>query len=348
VVPLQALAVCALGGAFCQFLKTPLPWMIGPLLAIALLKFSGVPLIAPKDGRELGQLVIGTALGLYFTSQVAREVLGNWRLLIAAALLATALGWICGLFLARYTGIDKTTAFFTSVPGGATEMAILGKRFGAKVDCIALAQSLRILMVVVIIPFALTLSGAHGAGDFARTSMPADGVGLLQLGALGTSAGALPAWLRMSSAFMLEPLAVTIALTVGEIRLSSMPTLISNAGQLLIGCALGSRFEQEFVGKAPRYLLAVAFSVVLAILLAALCGWLLARLGGLAFPTMVLATAPGGIAEMCITAKVLQLGVPLVTAAHVSRVLILVTTAAPLFRLVERLNAKRAMNHGPL
>lgn len=57
---------------------------------------------------------------------------------------------------------------------------------------------------------------------------------------------------------------------------------------------------------------------------------------------MVLATAPGGIAEMCITAKVLQLGVPLVTAAHVTRVLILVTTTAPRFRLAKRLSANSA------
>jgi hypothetical protein len=69
---------------------------------------------------------------------------------------------------------------------------------------------------------------------------------------------------------------------------------------------------------------------------------LLASLGGLAIPTMVLATAPGGIAEMCITAKVLRLGVPLVTAAHVTRVLMLVTTTAPLYRLVLRLRARRA------
>jgi len=32
---------------------------------------------------------------------------------------------------------------------------------------------------------------------------------------------------------------------------------------------------------------------------------------------------------MCVTAKVLQLGVPLVTAAHVTRVIILVTTNGP-------------------
>jgi uncharacterized protein len=59
---------------------------------------------------------------------------------------------------------------------------------------------------------------------------------------------------------------------------------------------------------------------------------LLAWASGLHFATLVLATAPGGIAEMCITAKVLQLGVPLVTAAHVTRVVVLITTKGPTYR----------------
>ncbi len=60
-------------------------------------------------------------------------------------------------------------------------------------------------------------------------------------------------------------------------------------------------------------------------------GW-----SGLPAASLMLATAPGGIAEMCITAKVLQLGVPLVTAAHVTRVLVLVNATAPLYRQTRR------------
>jgi uncharacterized membrane protein AbrB (regulator of aidB expression) len=77
----------------------------------------------------------------------------------------------------------------------------------------------------------------------------------------------------------------------------------------------------------------VASSVLVAMALSAAFALLLARLGSVAPGTMVLATAPGGIAEMCITAKVVQLGVPLVTAAHVARVVMLVTLTAPVFRL---------------
>ncbi|MGP1679419.1 MAG: AbrB family transcriptional regulator [Burkholderiales bacterium] len=67
--------------------------------------------------------------------------------------------------------------------------------------------------------------------------------------------------------------------------------------------------------------------------LQALCASPLARFGGLAISIMLLATAPGVIAEMCIGGTALQLGMPLVTAAHITRVLMLVTTTAPLSRL---------------
>jgi uncharacterized membrane protein AbrB (regulator of aidB expression) len=48
--------------------------------------------------------------------------------------------------------------------------------------------------------------------------------------------------------------------------------------------------------------------------------------------TLVLATAPGGIAEMAITAKVLQLGAPVVTAFQVCRLITVLVLVEPLYR----------------
>ena len=52
---------------------------------------------------------------------------------------------------------------------------------------------------------------------------------------------------------------------------------------------------------------------------------------GLAPATFVLGTSPGGIAEMCVTAKVLQLGVPAATAPHVVRYLVVLIITRPLW-----------------
>ena len=139
----------------------------------------------------------------------------------------------------------------------------------------------------------------------------------------------------MPNAFMFGPLAVAIALTVSEVQLSSLPRMLSNAAQVLLGCALGARFERRSLQSAPRYVAAVLASVARGDRRGRLWPRCARRgVGACPLPTLVLATAPGGIAEMCITAKVLQLGVPLVTAAHVTRVLVLITTTGPGFRAV--------------
>src|SRR5437899_8065867 len=94
-----------------------------------------------------------------------------WWLLLFAALFALALGYFCGYLVARLAGVDRTTAVLASVPGGAAEMAVLGERYGARVDEVAAAQTLRILMVVIIIPSAFAALELHGADAFAPVSV---------------------------------------------------------------------------------------------------------------------------------------------------------------------------------
>ena len=338
--PLLALALCAIGGALFSWLRTPLPWMIGPLLTMAVCNFAGARLRAPAGGRPAGQIIIGCALGLYFTPTVVGEVASYWPLLVTAALFALVLAAACGWFLSRFTDTDRTTAFFASVPGGAAEMAILGERYGGKVDRIALAQSLRILVVVVVVPFALTYSGVQGSHIYVPSRAEFNWPGLAALTGLGVGAGMMLAALRMANPFMFGPLLVAALITATGGQLSSVPQWATNLGQLLLGCALGSRFEKQFLGNLARFGAAVLGSIAGALLVAGLFSGMLAWLTGLPAATLMLATAPGGIAEMCITAKVLQLGVPLVTAAHVTRVLVLISATAPLFRLAKHL-AKR-------
>ena len=68
-------------------------------------------------------------------------------------------------------------------------------------------------------------------------------------------------------------------------------------------------------------------------LLLALAAALLLSLGmGLHWATLILGTSPGGIAEMAITAKVLQLGVPVVTAYQVCRLVAVLVLVEPLYR----------------
>jgi len=334
------LAVCLAGGALCAWLRTPLPWMIGPLGAMALVQFAGASLEAPRFGRETGQAVIGIALGLYFTPAVAREVVANAPALLAAALGVFVVGLLASLLLARTARVDPATAFFSSAIGGAAEMVNLGERNGALADRVALAHSLRLLIVVTTVPIAITLLGQSGSDDYRPVAVPFDAGGLAILAAFGLASAF--AWRRtnLPNAFMMGPLLATIAITASGASLSSMPAPLTNAAQLLLACSLGARFQQSFLREAPRFVAAVVGTIVFMLAALALFAQGLAwATGGLA-ATVMLACSPGGIAEMAITAKVLRVGVAFVTAAHVMRFVIVVLATEPTFRLFQRLARK--------
>jgi membrane AbrB-like protein len=268
-------------------------------------------------------------------------MIGWWPLLIAGAMFAIAFSYVGALALATLAGIDRTTALFASVPAGAMEMATLGERFGARIDRVAAAQSLRIIVVVIVVPFAYTLLDAHGADSFVPVTQAFDGIGLAEL-AVATLAGvAIASWLRIPNPFMLGTLAVAILLTANGVQLSAVPSPVSNAGQCLLGCAMGARFRRDFFQGAPRFVGSVLTIALAGIVAAALFGVLLGWLSGLSPYTLGLGLAPGGFAEMCITAKALQLGVPLVTAFHLTRLVALLLLTAPLFTVVQHWRRRR-------
>jgi membrane AbrB-like protein len=320
----------------CVQIGTPLPWMIGPLFATAAARMSGMHLSCPVAVRQGGQWAIGTALGLYFTSPVL-AVLSTHVLWIALALVfAIALGIACGWLLQRLSGVDGTTAFFAMAVGGASEMAVQGERHGAAVDRVAAAHSLRIMMVVAIIPFTYRALHVHGLDLYEPGARVVHAGGLLALVAL-TSAGALllSRW-NWPNVWVIGPLLVAIGLTAAGIHLSALPEWIPRAGQLCIGIALGTRFTPAFLHTAPRFLGSVALCTLAGMGVAAGFGALLAHASGIHLATAILATSPGGIAEMSLTAKTLELGVPIVTAFHVIRMSVLVLSIGPLFRLMRR------------
>ncbi len=334
------LGLALLAGIVCERLHTPLPWMLGPLLVTAAGSMAGWPLQSSRTLRSAGHWAIGTALGLYFTPQVVSVVVRHAGGILAGIAWALSLGLVFSLVLARLNrgtpGLDAATTYFASAIGGASEMALLAERHGGRVDLVASAHSVRILLVVLLIPFGFQALGLRGLDPFIPGPAQVHGGGLVLLIAL-TCAGALVLQhLGKPTPWILGSLAVAATLTACGIELSALPAWMTHLGQVFIGVALGTRFTPAFLHTAPRWLATVAAGTLAMIVSCAGFAWVLARWMGLHPATVMLGTSPGGIAEMCITAKVLQLGVPIVTAFHVTRMAAVVLLAGPLFGWLRR------------
>jgi len=333
---LPALALAFLAAQLCIVLDTPLPWMIGPLFSTAIACMLGARLTAPVQAREAGQWAIGTALGLYFSAPVLAALARNLGWIALAVAFAVCLGLAAGALLRRLSGCDEATAFFAMAVGGASEMAVQAERHGAAVDRVAAAHSLRIMMVVGSIPFVVRWLAGHGWGAGLDAFVPlagrVDTAGLVVLVAVTSCAALLLKRLRVPNAWVIGPLVVALMLTAAGVQLSRLPEWMIRTGQLFIGVSLGTRFTPQFVHTAPRYLASVAACTLVTLLLAGLFAFCVAGITGMHPGTMVLATSPGGIAEMALTARVLHLGVPVVTAFHVVRMVAVVLGIGPLYR----------------
>ncbi len=323
--------IALVGALLAVKLNTPLPWLLGPLIAVASFRLASMPVACSVPIRCTGQWAIGASLGLYFTPQIVVMISSYWPLVLAGVLFAFLLGALGSLLLHRLGGVDIRTAWFSSAIGGASEMTALSEKYGGRADLVASAHSLRILMVVVIIPFAYQAWGVSGLDTLLTGPKEVHVGGLFLLIVMTALGGLLFQRLGISNSWVLGPLLVSVLLTTTGNELSALPDAFSKAGQLFIGWSLGDKYRQAFFRAAPRFLATVFLFTSFALLLALLLSFLLDGFSAIPFPTLMLAYAPGGIAEMAITAKVLHLGVPIVTAFQVSRMAMVVVCTGPLY-----------------
>jgi uncharacterized protein len=334
-------SVC--GALMAQWIGIPLPWTLGPLIVIASLRLLSIPVNSASPLRNFGQWVIGLTLGLYFTPQVIAVVSSHWFAMIAGLFLALLLA-VYGTYLLHKTGqVDLKTAWFSSAIGGANEMAVLAERYGVRPDLVASAHTVRVIIVVLAVPFACQLFQASGVDSSVLELKEINIFGLLVIALLTFGGGVVAHFLKIPNAWVLGPMFVAMLFTMNEIHFSRVPVELTLIAQLCIGWSLGDRFRPGFFNKAPRFLMCVVIYSATALALAFGYAVLLSMLTDLPLSSLAVSVAPGGIAEMSITAKVLQLGVPLVTAFQVSRMVGVVLLTGPLYLYVVKRFEIRAL-----
>ncbi len=319
------------GALIAEKLSIPLPWTLGPLLVIALLRLNSIPVSSSKLLRNMGQWAIGMTLGLYFTPKVVGVISSYWVAMIAGLLFALFLGFYGTFILSRFGRVDLKTAWFSSAIGGANEMAVLAERFGVRADLVASAHTIRLVLVVLAVPFACDLFNVIGFENTLLEQRSFDFFGFIQICFVAALGGVIAHYLGISNAWILGPMFVVMGFTIAEVQFSSIPSDLTKAAQLFIGWSLGDKFRPGFFNKSPTFLFyVIVFSLSSMVFSFGYAG-LLMFLTDLPLSTLAVSVAPGGIAEMAITAKVLHLGVPFVAAFQVSRMVGVVLLTGPIY-----------------
>jgi membrane AbrB-like protein len=314
----------------------PLPWLLGSLFATALVGLVGAPIQPIRHGRTIGQVVIGSAIGVQFNKTVILTLLSLLHVMAIVALVAIAVGACGALLLMRLGHLDKTTAFFATVPGGVAEMVNIAPRYNAELEPIMLSQTLRVGLIVAVAPF-LVIQFSHTAASALGPAVTMGWPIALVLLAAGAIGGAAFASFTFPNAWFMGAIAAGVAFGLLGLAEGRMPNLVLNPAQILIGASLGVQFRREFLTRLTRIMLASSVVVLFSATSMAVIAAFAALVVGLPVPTLVLAFAPAGMAEMVLTAKVLGLDAPVVAGFQLVRIVIILLLAQPAYRLFARL-----------
>lgn len=314
-----ALALSAVLGFLAARVGVPLAWVLGPMVATAALSLAGLSIFAPQRGRQFGQLIVGTAIGLNVTAGALGQILYWFPAMLVTAVVSMLTAALLSVPYARASRVDQTTAFFSLTPGGLSEMANVGHSEGAQPEPIALAQAIRVALVVFLMPPLILAFGLDGGIESTVAGGTADLLEVTVVFAVGLACVFAFIGLRANNPWMVGALVGGGIVAGLELVDGRMPPALFILGQFLIGVTIGARFKRESLRRLPRVgIMTVIFVILLGIALFgyALLLWLAT---GIDLSSTTLASSPGGLAEMVLTAQALHLNVALVTAFHIVR-----------------------------
>ena len=329
------LAAATAAGYLATLIGMPLPWMIGPLLLAVLMGVGEVQVPRHRHYRPVGQLIVATAVGLYFTPQALTETINNAWFMVGAAVLTIAAGIVTAIMLRKLAQCDGTVAFFAAMPGGPAEMSVLAERWGADPAPVVFSQTLRIVFIVLFIPPLLMMAGVYSI-PLLRPALDIDPACLAALYGLAAAGTFVFRKVGVPNCNFLGPLAIGAAISALGFHFSDVPRPLLAAGQVLLGVSLGAQFSRAQIRRDVRFAWAATVTTLALLLLTASVALGLWLVTDKPFGGYFLATAPGSVTEMALTAKLLGQGVALVTAYHLVRIFIVIPLAPLLYRLFRR------------
>lgn len=363
------IAVSGLGGFLLSLTGMSIGWMIGTLMTAAFIALRR-PSLFQRKGKNtlrihsrwllLGQFILGIELGQKMNMKVLHIFAENWLPVSFMLVFSILLAMLSGFVLWKLSKTDMLTSFVGTAPGGLSAMPGIAQEVGANTAVVSLVQTIRVLMVVLTIPFTVFYLNTKSQSDVVVAQGSAFSSGVFTISNISwTAALILGAWLMSRLAvrlhfpapWLIGSMLGVAALQVGAGALTGhdlipyWPAQANIASQVFLGATIVSKMnKQMFVGLKNTLIVAVVSSAGL-IAATVLSSIAIAEITGISVITAILAFSPGGIAEMATTAVTLHEDSTFVVAVQVVRIILVIAMLPPFFRFLHHVWAKRQTDY---
>lgn len=334
--------VAFIGGYSFHRLGIYLPWMLGPLFFILLLKMKfGRYFYWPRKARSAGLIILGVQLGSEFTKTALAEMVRLLPYMLLSTITVTLFTVVTGVLMAKKMKLSVGTALLGSFPGGLSQMVILSEELkNVNETVVAFMQTLRVILVISIVPWIVTHVMSNDV-EMVKQNMKAhfflfqyDWKFALLLAMLVMICIILFMKIHFPLPYLLGPLvAATLFNLIGP-GAPEIPSFWLNLSQLLIGAHLGYTLKVNNLQLFKKMFGAIFISNVLLIVFCYGITTYFIKFVSIPINELFLSLAPGGVAEMSVTALSIHADVSVVASFHLFRILFILFVASPVMKWI--------------
>jgi membrane AbrB-like protein len=318
----MALVIGAAGAALFWLIGFPAALLTGPAAAVSVATVLGVRCTIPPLLRDGVFLLIGVSIGSTVTPEVIATAMA-WPLSLAVLSVTLVLVLVIAMVaLEQLFRFDRMTAMLSATPGHLSYVLGLSTDMGADVPRVALVQSVRVLLLTLVVPVLVALWGVEGTANLTDRGLIAPWAVVL-IFPLAIVLGLGLKRLKVPAPLLLGAMGVSALGQGADLTPGALPDWLIGAAFVAMGSLIGTRFRGVDRGALAGALLAGLVCTLIACAVAALGAVLASEIVGLPPAVLLLAFAPGGVEVMAAIAIETGLEPAFVAAHHVFRLLAL-------------------------
>ena len=336
---LVVILVTVAASALFTLLRLPSPVLFGSLVGGMVHALgSGTELEMPPIAFRVGQALVGAVIGALVQLSTLARLAHDWPSVVLVTVGTLVISLVAGRLLALRRDVSPATGSFALIAGGASGIVAVARELGADDRVVTIVQYLRVLLVLMAMPLVTTVFFHPPGGVGSLSTGPTRWGPDLVFVAVAVAAGlGLQRFVRAPATALLGPMLVAVAVSAsGVLGSVSVPTALEQLGYALIGVRVGLRFTRASLRSIARLLPLATTLIVLVIVACALLGLLLSEVTGVDRLTAYLATTPGGLFAVLVTAADSGSDVTYVLAIQVIRVFAMLLFAPLLARWFSR------------
>lgn len=332
-----------IGGILFMMMELPIPWLLGPMISVLIASnvWNGHYDLPPQV-RNTGMIIVGYTIGLSLTIKALREMSQQLPSMLLMTMLLMLLCASMAYVVSKLAQIDYLTVLMGSIPGGLTQVIILAQETKeVNITVVTVMQVIRLMTIIISVPALIfsPLLGNQQSDALATqvtTVVQSNGSGLfpnlLIFGAICIVCALAGNKIRFPTAYLLGPAIGTACLQMLGLYGPTLPLVVTNAAQFMIGAYVGLLLKP---GQLAHKLRTISLAIMSSILLvggALGFSLLLTKFQPVSMSTALLSLSPGGMDQMSIIAHVVHADLSMVAGFQLFRMMFIFFIIPPLLK----------------